>query len=83
MRLGVPRGCWEPNSGRLQEQQVLLASEPSLWLFLYSDSHCVSQALLETEILRLQHLEYWIPSVSCHACITFSVKHLILLSMAV
>jgi hypothetical protein len=25
-----PRGCWEPNSGPLQGQPVLLAAEPSL-----------------------------------------------------
>lgn len=26
----VPWGCWEPNPGPLEEQRVLLATEPSL-----------------------------------------------------
>lgn len=26
-----PHGCWGPNPGRLQEEQVLLSAEPSLW----------------------------------------------------
>lgn len=27
-----PCGCWESNSDPLQQQQVLLTTEPSLWL---------------------------------------------------
>ena len=35
IRCGPTRGCWELNSGPLEEQSVLLTAEPSLQPFLF------------------------------------------------
>jgi hypothetical protein len=39
-----PCGCWELNSGPLEEQSVLLTAEPSLWemLFLLNSSGSIT-----------------------------------------
>ena len=47
-RCWQPCGCWESNQGLLQEQQVLLAAEPSLWAYVF---------ILRTHLLYLRVAE--------------------------
>jgi hypothetical protein len=53
-----PCGCWELNSGPLDEQPVILTSEPSLHpstAFLKDDLYIHVHALLPQEVI--QHIE--------------------------
>jgi hypothetical protein len=60
-----PCGCWELNSGPLEEQSMLLTSEPSslqpigilyYLLFFPIRSHCDAQACLEFKVFLLNVL---------------------------
>jgi hypothetical protein len=58
LQLWVPRGCWELNSGPLEEQSMLLISEPSLQLLV----------MILTVILKLFFLDLFILYIWVQCC---------------
>jgi hypothetical protein len=73
----LPCGCWEQNLGPLQEQSVLLTTEPSLQpLFVVCDGHYMSRYLsmnlvdgtvgrLDTRARVIVDYGFHLSSISC------------------